>query len=118
MAEFAQALDLIDDEALIAEYEEHHRRVWPEVVAALRRVGIRRMRIYRLGTRLFMVYEAPDGFDPARDYQAYASDPVCREWDERMRRYQRRAPGAPEGCWWAPMRGVFDLDAPQGEPLR
>ncbi|MBK7403837.1 MAG: L-rhamnose mutarotase [Phycisphaerales bacterium] len=112
MATFAQALDLVDDPVLIAEYEAHHRRVWPEVVRALGGIGITQMRIFRLGSRLFMYYEAPDGFDPARDYQAYASDPKCREWDELMRRYQRRAPGTPDGVWWAPMQEVFTLPVP------
>lgn len=109
MGMFAQAIDLVDDPGLIREYEEHHRRVWPEVAAALRGIGITRMRIFRLGCRLFMVYEAPEGFDPARDYQAYTADPRCREWDELMRRFQRPAPGAAEGSWWAPMDEVFDL---------
>ena len=34
------ALDLNDDPALIAEYEAHHRAVWPEVQAHLRRHGV------------------------------------------------------------------------------
>lgn len=114
MRTFAQALDLVDDPAMIAEYEEHHRRVWPEVVRALHGIGIARMRIWRLGTRLFMVYEAPEGFSPERDYQAYAADPRCREWDDLMRKYQRRAPGAPSGSWWAPMGEVFDLARCEG----
>lgn len=109
MATFAQAIDLIDDPAQIAEYERHHRAVWPEVVSALHEIGIREMRIFRLGSRLFMVFEAEPGFDPARDYQRYADDPRCREWDELMQRYQRRAPGAREGEWWASMELVFDL---------
>ncbi len=107
---YAQALDLVDDPVLIREYVEHHRRVWPEVVSALRAMGIRRMRIFLLGSRLFMCFEAPDGFDATRGYQAYAADPRCREWDRLMRRYQRPAPGAKPGAWWAPMEEVFSLD--------
>lgn len=109
MPTFAQAIDLVDDPVLIAAYERHHRAVWPEVVVALREIGIREMRIFRLGCRLFMVFEAAEGFDPARDYQRYAEDPRCREWDELMRHYQRRAPGSQEGQWWASMELVFDL---------
>src|SRR5262249_25247242 len=101
--------DLIDDPDLVREYREHHRRVWPQVTAALRDIGIRRMKIYLLGTRLFMYFEAPDGFDPARDYQQYASDPRCAEWDRLMRRYQTQAPGARADEWWATMEEVCDL---------
>ncbi len=109
MPVFAQAIDLVDDAALIAEYERHHRAVWPEVERGLRAIGIREMRIWRLGTRLFMVFEAAEGFEPARDYQRYAEDPRCSAWDELMRTYQRRVPGAREGEWWAAMAEVYSL---------
>ncbi|MEY3230350.1 MAG: hypothetical protein RL689_439 [Planctomycetota bacterium] len=111
MKSFAQALDLKDDPALIEAYVAHHRRVYPEVVAALRGIGITRMKIFLLGTRLFMYFEAPDTFDPGRDYQAYAADARCRAWDELMRAFQRRVPGAREGEWWAAMTEVFDLES-------
>lgn len=106
---WAQALDLVDDPALIAEYEQYHQRVWPEVIAALRQIGIQEMRIYRSGSRLFMTFTTGDGFDPARDYQRYASDPKCREWDDLMRRYQRPVPAAKAGEWWSPMQCVFEM---------
>ena len=108
---FAQAIDLLDDPDLIRVYEEHHRAVWPKVVAALRAAGIQRMRIFRHGTRLFMYCEGPDGFDPARDYQQYAADPECRKWDELMRRFQRPVPSASADAWWSPMEVVFDLES-------
>ena len=110
MKTFAQTLDMVDDPRLIAEYEDWHRRVLPEVVRGLRAIGIRRMRIYRHGARLFMCYEAPDGFDPARDYASYAREPRVQEWERLMRRFQRPVPGAEPGSWWAPMREVFDLE--------
>jgi len=110
MRTFAQALDLHDDHAMIEEYERYHRAVWPEVAAALREAGISSMRIFRSGTRLFMVCEAPDDFDPARDFQSYAASAKCREWDELMRKYQRRVPGASGEGWWSPMKEVFCLE--------
>ncbi|MFG0283801.1 MAG: L-rhamnose mutarotase [Phycisphaerales bacterium JB039] len=109
MKRYGQTLELVDDPALIAEYVEHHRRVWPEVIAALRAIGLQRMTIFLRGNRLFMYYEAPDEFDPARDYQRYTEDPTCRQWDELMRKYQRQLPGTPQGAWWAPMEEVFRL---------
>ncbi len=110
MKTFAQCLDLVDDPRLIAEYESWHRRVFPEVTASLRAIGIRSMRIFRHGARLFMVCEADDAFDPARDYQRYAEDAKCREWDAMMRRYQRTVPGARPGEWWSTMTEVFRLE--------
>jgi L-rhamnose mutarotase len=110
MKMFAQALDLRDEPGVIEAYKEHHRRVWPEVTAALREAGIESMHIFLTGTRLFMVMEARDGFDPARDFQSFARHPRCREWDELMRTMQKRVPGALEGEWWTPMEEVFNLN--------
>jgi len=110
---FAQAIDLKDDlkddPQGIGEYLRHHRAVWPEVTDGLRAIGIRGMRIFRGGTRLFMVIEADDAFDPARDYQSYAQAPRTREWDALMRRFQQPAPFAAPGEWWTPLEEVFDL---------
>ena len=99
---FAQALDLVD--------EEYHRAVWPEVLAALREIGIERMEIFRVGTRMFMYFSAPDDFDPERDFQTYTESARCQEWDELMRTFQEPAPGAASGEWWAEMDEVFDLE--------
>jgi L-rhamnose mutarotase len=108
MRVFAKALDLDDDPARIAEYTARHRAVWPEVTEGLRRIGIRSMRIFRGGNRLFMTIETDDDFDPAR-YQDYASDPRTREWDALMRGFQRPAPFARPGEWWTDLEEVFDL---------
>jgi L-rhamnose mutarotase len=99
MPTFAQCLDLVDDPARIAEYRRLHERIWPEVAAGLRELGLCNMRIWISGTRLFMTYDAPEGFDPARDYQGYAAQPRVREWDELMRTFQRRVPTARDGEW-------------------
>jgi L-rhamnose mutarotase len=108
---YVLTLDLDPDPRKIAAYERHHRRVWPEVVRSLRRVGVRRMDIYRMGARLAMILEVKDGFDRRRDFAAHvASDPRCAEWEALMKTLQRRAPGAARGEWWALMKPVFHMD--------
>ena len=107
---FAQALDLVDDPAAISAYEKYHRAVWPEVLTALRGIGIERMEIFRVGTRMFMYFSAPDEFDPEMDFQTYTESARCQEWDELMRQYQQRIPNATEGEWWTPMPCVFDTE--------
>ena len=52
---FALALNLRDDPGVIAEYEAHHRRVWPEVLAGIRATGVEEIKIYRSGRHLFML---------------------------------------------------------------
>jgi len=108
---FAQALDLKDDPGMVRAYLQPHAAVWPEATAALRAVGISRMRLFLLGTHLFMYYEAPDAFDPARDYQSYAANAKAAAWDTLMRTFQQRVPEARPGDWWAPMDLIFDLEA-------
>ena len=60
MRKHCLALDLKDDDALIAKYEEYHNNVWPEVLESLSNSGINHMEIYRVGNRLFMIIEVAD----------------------------------------------------------
>ncbi|MGV3547494.1 MAG: L-rhamnose mutarotase [Pedobacter sp.] len=57
MKKYALALDLVDDEKLIAEYEAYHKAIWPEIEESIRSAGILNMEIYRVANRLFMVME-------------------------------------------------------------
>ena len=104
-------LMLKDDDRIVERYKEYHRHAWPEVLARLRAVGIKEMRIYLLGRRMFMYMEAVDGFEPERDFPKLNEVSRYREWDELMRTFQERAPEAKPGDWWAPMEEVFDLTA-------
>ncbi|HYG07221.1 MAG TPA: L-rhamnose mutarotase [Stenotrophomonas sp.] len=106
------ALDLKDDPALIAEYEAHHRRIWPEIAAALREEGVLEMQIFRLGTRLVMRMLTDDArFDAGRFALRLARDPRSREWEALMDRYQAPTPWSVIGRKWTPMQQIFDLDA-------
>lgn len=107
MATWVYFLDLKDDPALIAEYEEWHRNVWPEVLGHIAASGIRRCRIDRAGDRLAMIVEA-DGPTPT-DGGGTAPDKVA-EWEALMDRYQRRLPFAPDQKWVL-ARTIFDWAA-------
>lgn len=103
------ALDLVDDPASIAAYEAHHRAVWPEVLAHLRRHGVLRMRIFRLGARMAMLMETDDAvYDAARMQAASESDPVIRRWEELMWTFQLPTPWTPAGQKWTAMDCIFD----------
>lgn len=104
-------LDLHDDPALIAAYEEHHRAVWPEVEAAIRASGIRTMQIHRLETRLVMVLEVDEDFDFARKAAADAADPVVQRWERLMERFQRVGG---TGAKWREMTPIYTLAPPTG----
>ena len=55
---FCLALDLKDDEQLIAEYKAYHQNVWPEIIKSIKDSGITVLDIYCIGNRMFMIIEA------------------------------------------------------------
>ncbi|MFZ9236705.1 MAG: L-rhamnose mutarotase, partial [Algoriphagus sp.] len=57
MQKFCLALDLIEDEAMIQEYETHHApgNAWPEVTQHDIDAGILNIEIFRTGNRMFMI---------------------------------------------------------------
>jgi L-rhamnose mutarotase len=103
------ALDLKDDPALIAGYDEWHKQVWPEVLDSIRGSGILSMEIYRAGNRLFMVMETDDSFDPAAKALQDASNPRVLEWETLMWNYQQAIPVAAPGEKWVLMQRIFVL---------
>ena len=116
MKSYAMALDLREGRDVVEEYTRYHRAVWPEVVEGLRDLGISKLRIFLHGRRLFMYIEAPDDFDIARDFQKYTENDRAKQWDELMRKFQVKVPGATPEDWWAPMKEVFDLFGASSEP--
>ena len=108
-------LNLKDDPAIVDAYTRHHRDVWPEVQASLRRVGVEQMDIYLLGRRLVMVVEMRDGLDYRDAFKAHVSSSQrVAEWERLMKSLQEPAVEAGAGEWWAVMEPVFHLE--QGEP--
>ncbi len=105
---FCFVLDLIDDAALIADYEARHApgSVWPDVVAHIRAQGVENMQIWRAGDRLVMIVEAAE--DYPRDLPA---PPEIDRWEASMWRFQRPLPFARDGEKWVAMSRIFDLDA-------
>jgi L-rhamnose mutarotase len=105
------ALDLKDDPDLIAEYERHHERIWPEIDRSIRASGILGMEIYRAGNRLFMVMEVSDDFSLEAKAEADQTDPKVQEWEELMWTFQQALPWAGPGEKWVPMKRIFGLDS-------
>ena len=103
-------LDLKDDPALIAQYEAHHRAVWPDVLRHLADSGVTSMEIFRLGTRLCMVMETDDArFDAARMARAQVDDPRLAAWETLMWTFQAATPWTPAGEKWVPAERIFDF---------
>ena len=109
MKSYAMTINLKSDAALIEQYKEHHRDVWPEVLDSLKSIGISKMKIFLHGRNLLMYLEAPDAFDLQRDFPRYMESPRAQEWDRLMRQFQEPVARAREGEWWAGMEQVFEL---------
>ena len=92
MKRYVLALDLKPDEALIREYDEYHRAVWPEVLESLRSSGILEMEIFRIGNRLCMVLETTDDFTFEQKAHLDAANPKVQEWEALMDTFQDRLP--------------------------
>jgi L-rhamnose mutarotase len=106
---FCLALDLVDDPALIAEYERLHQRIWPEIADHLRHVGVLDMQIWRLGTRLFMVMETAANFSTQAMDNASAENPKVQAWEDLMWAFQKPTPWTEPGNKWQPMVQIFSL---------
>ena len=111
MTRYVLTLNLKDDPAVIQAYVDHHRRVWPEVLESLRRVGVQQMDIHLLGRHLVMILELTDGLDFRRAFAMHmSSSPRVAEWERLMKSLQEPSPDAPASDWWAVMEPVFQLD--------
>ncbi len=111
MNRYCLALDLVDDPALIAEYEGWHKveNCWPEIKQSILNAGITQMEIYRTGNRLFMIMETDDSFDGAKKAAMDAADPKVQEWEKLMWKFQQPLPWAKEGEKWIAMDKIFKL---------
>lgn len=111
MNRYCLALDLVDDPALIAEYEHWHKaqNTWPEIKKSIREAGITNLEIYRTGNRLFMIMETDDSFDFERKAAMDAANPKVQEWENLMWKFQQPLPGAKEGEKWMLMNKIFQL---------
>jgi L-rhamnose mutarotase len=109
MKTFAITIDLKDDPQVIALYDQYHSQVWPEVRKAVEAIGVRNVKIFRLGTRLVQIFEAADNFDPRVDMPKYAEgNETVQKWDSMMSDFQVPLPDRKPGEGWALMTLVYD----------
>lgn len=91
----------------IEEYEREHQRVWPELLAKLKDVGISDYSIFRRGQELVLCFRAGN-FDRAWDELDH--DPVNLRWQQFMSRLFEPVPGKMPGERFAMMQEVFYLE--------
>src|SRR5579871_2707120 len=91
----------------IEEYDREHKRVWPELLAKLKEVGISDYSIFRRGQDLVLCLQVAD-FDKAWD--ELDRDPVNIRGQEFMGRLFEPVPDKQPGERFAMLQEVFRLD--------
>ncbi len=108
MKRYYLALDLKDDIATIAEYEEHHRNMSAEIRKSIRDSGVERMELFRVGNRMVMVMEVGDDFSFEEKDRMDRENPAVQVWETLMWKYQQALPFAKPGEKWVVMNKIFD----------
>jgi L-rhamnose mutarotase len=108
MKRYYLALDLKDDPKLIAEYEQHHKTISPEIVKTIKDSGIDRMELFRAGNRMFMIMEVRDGFSFSEKEAMDRGNPLVQSWENLMWTYQQALPFAKPGEKWVVLEKFFD----------
>lgn len=109
MKRYCLALDLKDDPQLIAEYEDYHREVWPEIKESILGSGIIAMEIYRLENRLFMIMDTAADFSFEQKAIADKANKKVQEWETLMWKFQQPLPNSKPGEKWVLMDRIFEL---------
>ena len=109
MQKHCLALDLKNDAALIAEYEQYHLKIPIAIDKSIRDAGITNLEIYRTGNRLFMILEATDAFSFDKKSKIDAENPDVQAWETLMWRFQQALPNAKDGEKWVVMDKIFSL---------
>jgi L-rhamnose mutarotase len=109
MIRYCLTLDLKADASLIAEYEQWHRNVSPDIEKSIFDSGVLSLEIYRYETRMFMVMEVDESFSFERKAAMDAANPKVQEWEKFTWKFQQALPGTQTGEKWVPMKKIYDL---------
>ena len=107
MKRYCLTLDLKDDIKMIAEYEEYHKNISPEILKSIKDSGVESMQIYRIHTRMFMIMETIDDFSFEKKALMDTSNEKVQIWENLMWQYQQALPMAKEGEKWLLMKQIY-----------
>ncbi len=110
MKRFCQILSLPEDKKLIESYIEVHKKVWPEIQAGIKEVGIIDMQIFLHGNVAFMIMDTVDDFDFVADNARLATLPRQAEWEAYVAQFQGCNAESTSTEKWQLMERIFELD--------
>jgi L-rhamnose mutarotase len=76
-----KALQLRIRQERVADYDEAHRHVWPELIAELQAFGVQNYSIFRRGQELFLYLSVPDFAELLRNLEA---SEINRRWQKML----------------------------------
>jgi L-rhamnose mutarotase len=79
------------------EYIEAHKAVWPDLLTAMKKVGVEKEICFVRGNYIFVYVESSD-IDAAM--QALSADPVNQRWDAYMESVKNKRRVAPGDLYW------------------
>ena len=107
MKRYCLTLDLKNDAKMIAEYEEYHKNISPEIIKSIKDSGVESMQIYRIHTRMFMIMETIDDFSFEKKALMDTLNEKVQIWENLMWQYQQALPMAKEGEKWVLMKQIY-----------
>jgi len=111
MKKYCLALDLVDDPALIQEYEYWHKpeNGSAEIKKSILDAGITSMEIYRTGNRLFMIMEVSDDFSFEKKAKMDAENLKVQDWETFVWKFQKPLEWSKPGEKWVLIDKIFEL---------
>ena len=106
---YCLAVDLKDDDVLIKEYEQYHKKIPAAIQKSIADAGIESMEIYRAGNRLFMIMEATETFSFEKKAVMDNANEAVQNWEDLMWKFQQSLPFAKPGEKWILMSKIFEL---------
>ena len=93
----------------LQEYQAHHKTVWPEMLAALRRTGWHNYSLFmRDDGLLFGYFETPESFQAA--LAGMSEEAINKKWQDFMAPYFENLSGAHADESMVELEEVFHLD--------
>ncbi|WP_017256934.1 L-rhamnose mutarotase [Pedobacter arcticus] len=111
MKRYILALDLRENLELIHEYDDWHKKVWPEVLKNIEDSGILKMEIFRFYNRLCMIIETTDDFTFERKGKMDKEIKKVMDWEKLMWDYQVKIPGSKPKEKWVLMDSIFEFNS-------
>jgi L-rhamnose mutarotase len=114
MKTYCLTLDVCDGPGLMEQYKWYHlpENFWPEVTQVIFSQGILREEIYLAGSRMVMILQTTDDFSLEEKAAADLANPIMRQWETLMWKFQKPLTEARPGEKWVVMEKIFELSKP------